>query len=519
MDKSANARLIIELHDFCKSDSLSEEGLCEIIERHGLTPNDDNALINYYFFFAACRNERVDEGILRSLLEYFPGAAGATIDRKGWTPLHLALTNKSVTLNIIQLLIDAAPDSLRSVSNSGHMPLHILCGSKEMNKSASVEILKLLIEKYPEAVRFADNEGALPIHIAAGSKTPKFCQVLIEAYPESERITTAEGELPLHNACRSNIAATVEFLHKLYSDTINHEATNGFYPIHFAMSRTLDRNKLTGAAEIVQYQLDCHPNVKFQKCQGESLLYVACTLTSHQNYNDPNTIVAALDVVKAIYDAHPEAIEGESIVRDMQSYHHHVRAFINSELVYARQAKDPSLMAALDDNGHLPLHKALQNDVSLGSIKLLVKGYPHAVQSPDNSGALPLHIACEHHDSARVIRFLVGLDTDTSTLEVVDRESNTALHLACRGARHETISLLLDQFDAVSVSKRSVDKKLPIDLLFESDVDRESVAYTESVYRLLRAYPEMIMGVDAKVQSSAALCLSLTGKKRKLGDE
>eukprot|EP00984_Skeletonema_dohrnii_P010322 scaffold4008_cov85-Skeletonema_dohrnii-CCMP3373.AAC.2 len=61
-------------------------------------------------------------------------------------------------------------------------------------------------------------------------------------------------------------------------------------------------------------------------------------------------------------------------------------------------------MTTPDGNGQLPLHTALQSNVRLGSIKLLVKGNPPALQSTDNSGSLPLHIACAHHDSASVVQ-------------------------------------------------------------------------------------------------------------------
>ena len=88
----------------CRYDRLSEEGLREIVDRHGLTLN--HRLSDYTFFLAACRNERVTEGIIRYLLEYFPGAASATF--RGWTPLHHACRNKNATLNIIQILIGSA---------------------------------------------------------------------------------------------------------------------------------------------------------------------------------------------------------------------------------------------------------------------------------------------------------------------------------------------------------------------------------------------------------------------------
>eukprot|EP00984_Skeletonema_dohrnii_P028853 scaffold19012_cov96-Skeletonema_dohrnii-CCMP3373.AAC.1 len=177
-------------------------------------------------------------------------------------------------------------------------------------------------------------------------------------------------------------------------------------------------------------------------------------------------------------------------------------------------------MTTPDSNGQLPLHTAIQNNIRLGSIKLIVKGHPPTVHSPDNSGALPLHIACQHHESASVVQYLVGLDP--TTLEAADRDGNTALHLACHFARHEIIALLLDKFDAVSVSKRNAHGKLPIDLLLESNEveDKESVEYTESVFRLLTAYPETVMNVGIQQkQSAAANCPGQSGKKRKFGNE
>ena len=130
---------------------------------------------------------------------------------------------------------------------------------------------------------------------------------------------------------------------------------------------------------------------------------------------------------------------------------------------------------------------------------------------------IPLHVACVHHDSVKVVQFLIGLAA--TTLDAVDREGNTALHLACRSGRHDIITLLLDKFDAVSISKRNAHGRLPIDLVWESSGvdDRENIEYTESVFRLLRAYPEMIMGINIQMQTASAACPSQNGKKRKLG--
>jgi len=121
-------------------------------------------------------------------------------------------------------------------------------------------------------------------------------------------------------------------------------------------------------------------------------------------------------------------------------------------------------------------------------------------------------VACQHHDSINVIQYLLSLDA--ATLDAVDIEGCTALHYACRGAKYETITMLLTTYDAVSVSKRNAHGKLPIDLLFESSegLDRDSVEYTDSVFRLLTVYPEALMNYNCNMKRPDA---AQNGKKRK----
>jgi hypothetical protein len=332
----------------------------------------------------------------------------------------------------------------------------------------TMEILKLLVEKHPEAVRHADKDGFIPIHHACLRTSPEFCHVLIEAYPGSERMANSIGVLPLHCTCLRNNVAVVEYLYHLYPDAINHETTAGLYPIHITIDGMNPRDNPAAALDVVKFLLECDPNVKLQKFDGRlSLLHYACA-GDH-----------GIQIIKVIYDAHPEAIEDNEITSDVHEFHPRVRTFIHSELVYSHQARNLRLMMTPDEEGRLPLHTALQNNVRLGSIKLLVRGNPSAIRTLDNNFALPLHLASQHHQSASVVHYL--LELDATTLRAVDFDHNTVLHYACRGANYDSISLLLDKFDAVSVSKRNAQKKLPIDLLFESDevLDRESIEYME----------------------------------------
>ncbi len=233
MSDNRRSQLLIleELTAFCQSDSLSEGGLREIIQRHNWTPNNPSVQ-SYKFFLLTCRNERVTEGILRYLLEYFPGA-GLFIDEGRNSSLHFIGTNKNVTLGMVRLLIDAFPASVRNENNKGFMPLHALCLNKNLNKEIGLDILKLLIEKCPESARHAARNGDLSIHYAAAFQSPEFCRKLIEVYPGSERMTNENGVLPFHRACVSNTVATAKYFYQLYPESISVATNNnGYYPIH-----------------------------------------------------------------------------------------------------------------------------------------------------------------------------------------------------------------------------------------------------------------------------------------------
>lgn len=516
--QSNNAALLEELTEFCRSDSLSEDGLREIMERHGRAPNNDPS-IDYEFFHRACRNERVTEGILRYLIEHFPNAVRA-IGGIGQLPIHSLFRERdnmnNVTLGMVQLLIDAFPDSVRHENIHGCMPLHYLCRNGDLNEEIGLEILKLLVKRCPESVRHAAGDGVLPIHIAVADQSPEFCRTLIEAYPGSERMTIDNnhlGVLPFHLACTSNTVATAKYLYQLYPESINVASNNGVRPIHSTILGLKYRDYSPETAiEMVVFLLDCDPNVVSQKLYGKLPLYWVCIEATE---NTPKLNVYN-KILRILYDAYPEAIEDNQVTSDVGSFCEIVQAVVRTHLAYARQARDRTVMTTRDQNGQLPLHRALSDNVTLGSTKLLVKGNLSAVRTPDSTGAMPLHLACQHQESASIVEYLIGLDQ--TTLQAVDEIGNTVLHYACRGAKYDTIALLLDNYGGISISQRNAHNQLPIHLLLESKEvsDRDDPKYMESIYRLLRAYPETVIGVkeESKLDDDS---LHHSGKKKKFG--
>ena len=700
-NSSSQSTLWQELSAYCKSDSFSEDGIRAIIERHGVAPNN-STINNYDFFHEACRNERVTEGIIRCLLDYFPDAVRNIEEQRGRLPLHTAINNTHVTLGVIQLLIDAFPDSLRHECNDGCMPLHLFCLNNFVGEEVAEESIKMIVEKCPESVRHAnelglpihfaagyrsleicrlllevypeseriasdygripfhwaceyntvetvdylldlypesinvgdgyytpiqqaisglpfrrrnlpagievihfllernpdalsdagsfsplhiaiscrwlshqsylisinkmksnvvdavrllidafpdslrreDNEGrmplhllslnddmdgevalevlkiflercpesvrhttrrgpfhnlSLPIHIAAAKQSLEFCRILIEEYPGSERLTNGYGDLPFHAACHYGTVATVEYLYQLYPESINVAANSGHHPIHDAIMSVKDRKNNPGSStELIQFLLGCDPNVALQKRRGKLLFVWCCGYWNGENNENTAVNTARLEILRMLYDAYPEAIQIDEneVWSNLRGLCEEIQTFVIEQLGYARYVfPNNHYMTTPDENGRLPLHEALLENVCLGSIKLLVNGNPSAVRCPDNTGMIPLHVACQHHASVSVIVYLIGLYSFAP--ETKDRHQNTVLHFACRGANHDIITLLLEKYGAAYVSARNSHNQLPIDLLFQSEAvgDREGIEYTESVYRLFRAQPETVMNL------------------------
>ena len=141
------------------------------------------------------------------------------------------------------------------------------------------------------------------------------------------------------------------------------------------------------------------------------------------------------------------------------------------------------------------LHMVMRDELSsIGAIKLLVEGNPAALQTPNKDGAVPLHLAIQSRRPSDVIQILINHDSDRNTIRIADSKGNTALHYACLDANYEIIAQLLENYGPLSVSKRNLEGKLPLQLLlFDTDSvgERESTRYADSVFRLLRAFPDI----------------------------
>ena len=372
-------------------------------------------------------------------------------------------------------------DSVFQRDSINALPIHCFCEArnKEMNDEVATDILKLLLEAHPNSVsETADHEDdvdlELPIHKAAKSMPPGCCKVLLDAYPESVKRVDQYGCLPFHHACKNGRPDTVEYLFKLYPEAVHIRDINECLPIHYAVSSPNEKTP-----NIIKFLVTHDPEcvskiISHNEGNGALPLHIVCNFWDKSN------------VTELLYDLYPEAIlirnrRGQlpiDIVRSREneiSMSNHddedneeerlqeITLFFSTQMFYASLAQDENRMRTPKPNGLLPLHKATRDNAPLGAIKLLVKGYPDAINVPDGiNGMLPLDIASEA-STVGIAKYLVELSPDR--LNTCDTNKNYLLHHACRGGNYKVVAHLLEtSMSSAAVSERNVDGMLPIHL-------------------------------------------------------
>eukprot|EP00984_Skeletonema_dohrnii_P013877 scaffold5807_cov114-Skeletonema_dohrnii-CCMP3373.AAC.3 len=531
----------ILLIDVCANECVTHEMVQCIIEHVPGAPSAVDS-VGATPLHAVCMNKSATRDIVRCVIEGNQAALLAQ-DEGGLTPLVYLCCNETVAVEILTCFLETCPESAQCITHDGYLPIHCACrlrspdfcciliqsllefnrheveGVSELlfyvllslavNDSVALAVLKMLLEDHPRMVRNVRRNGRSLLHCAACDEHPRavqICRLIIQAIPEfvlehDEPIDPNFQLQPLHIACLRGNLPVVECILDMHPDTIRGKSRpDGAFPIHFAVRASLRTPE--AAIEVVKFLLSFDPSVASQKGNGANdyplnYAFACATTTSYLN--------AGLEVIELLYNAYPEAIvNAEASLRrrriDISEIPAGVKYFLVDQLRYATQASNLQLVRTQDENGMLPLHRALEEVAPLGAVKLLVQADPATLQIPDNHGSLPLHIAARINECPDVIKYLVDLNIDS--LLVVDNWGDTPLHNACLEGRYDVVEMLLTRYPNAPVTTRNLDGDLPIQLLLDCD-DHESADYASCIFLLLKASPEMWM-------SNEDLVLALT---------
>mmetsp|Transcript_15428 Transcript_15428/g.22553 ORF Transcript_15428/g.22553 Transcript_15428/m.22553 type:complete len:931 (+) Transcript_15428:124-2916(+) len=168
------------------------------------------------------------------------------------TALHIVCKLQSPPTDIVQDLIDCAPETVAWADSNDWLPLHLACAF-----GASYDVLSLLVQAYPEGRVAQDKRRRTPLHFAFGATRSEetasdinsgdgndesmdgngICDIVrLLSDSGAARLSDGTGKLPIHYACAYGTnAAALEVLVDAYPNSISAKEHSGRTPLHLAM--------------------------------------------------------------------------------------------------------------------------------------------------------------------------------------------------------------------------------------------------------------------------------------------
>eukprot|EP01035_Chromulina_nebulosa_P015547 gene15547-20606_t len=134
-------------------------------------------------------------------------------------PLHRVQTKSSEALQILQALLDAAPQTAWTKNRLTDLPLHSFL-RRCVHKNSSLvapEMVSILLAAYPDAVDIRGCERCLPIHIAAASASVQVLQMIAEENMANLSALTGDGNgySVAHLAVRNVNLENLRYIHSV----------------------------------------------------------------------------------------------------------------------------------------------------------------------------------------------------------------------------------------------------------------------------------------------------------------
>jgi len=250
--------------------------------------------------------------VIRLLIQAWPDSVREE-DGRGYLPLHYAC-ERGCTYDVIQFLVECYPMSLRTrTKHFCTLPLHLaLQGELGWGRSKlSWETIRFLVQAWPDAMREKDDlMDYLPLHFAIHfgctdietDLMNRACKVkssltaikwLVQVWPNAVRVQDDVGWLPLHLAVRFGCTAdVVQILVYEWPESCQVPTTNDMLPLHFACSHQ--------SSAVTLFLLDCYPQaVHFKNNKLQLPLHTACMRETS----------FGLEVIEQLVRAWPESIK------------------------------------------------------------------------------------------------------------------------------------------------------------------------------------------------------------------
>ena len=317
-------------------------------------------------------------------------------DKKGYTPLHLAIVKKSVA--ICEKLKCRGADG-NAKTDEGYTSLHLIA----KNWSDCPENLFTL---FFESVNVQDSEGYTPLHYAIESKSQNLVEKLLKDAKTNVNAKTHKGLTPLHLLAQ-HWDRSVGIIEKLLQHpsannvyAVNAEDNEGYTPLHWAIA-----NRSTQLIAVCK-KLKNRGADKKPKTKNELTLFHLLA----KNKCAKDFIIK--DLIKMFFDDKTDKNEALN-AQDKEGYTPLHLAIESKNFDFAKMLLDDKAnVSKTTKKGLTPLHLLAQNwsdeDCDEDLIrKLIGSNETELINAKDNEGYTPLHRAIEAKSTGLVKTFIL----------------------------------------------------------------------------------------------------------------
>jgi hypothetical protein len=162
-----------------------------------------------------------------------------------------------------------------------------------------------------------------------------------------------------------------------------------------------------------------------------------------------NMIPAAIKTTITEALARNRNLHQQIVAKNKFALHEECRNLCRLAIMSQHIEQYPQVLAAIDEQGNLPLHCLLLNKLSsIEDVSMMIDKYPAALQYRNSDGNLPLHIECRYQCRSSVISKCIHIYP--KALVKNDAEINLPLHLILynKSSSVEDVLTMIEKYPA-----------------------------------------------------------------------
>jgi ankyrin repeat protein len=354
----------------------------------------------------------------------------------GQTLLHKSFEFFSHKTDVIDVILEAYPQSLEKEDDHGYLPIHRLLSGQWGDNIK--EMTSKIINAFPDCLVTSTSTGLTPLHIASKRSECADVVKLLLCFPDACQYRDHLGKFPLDHAleARDPNQTIVQLLVSQHPVLLSFPDESGSLKIHRTLKKCslLQRSSYDEVIEILVS--GCESSLRVQDVSGCTPLLIACTQNHSlaQIYSLvrkwPEQVTSNMS--KSIFDS--TAFNGELFYPSL------ISKSANLSNVKNWLLQDPGARFRQDLFGRLPIHYAVISNsekahqivqcLLFGGEELKEAHEPLCAQQlsvKDNNERLPIHLAAAS-PSCRPNILTLLIDTYSKGLMAKDKDGRLPWH-------------------------------------------------------------------------------------------